>query len=91
MGFFIVACENGRTLEVEQVLADLVKKDPKWIAIVGDDCILLENICDEMIVGDGTGPARDIVTTSHPEESAEEVTAWLRLSHPGEEIVIVKA
>jgi hypothetical protein len=54
---------------VEACLRDKVM----WIAVVGDGCDKLEDLLDEIIVGDESDPGRFILTSSHPHESPEEV------------------
>lgn len=54
---------------VEQRLRDEVS----LIAVVGPDCARLEDVIDEIVVGDGSDPNRFICTTSHPEEPFEDV------------------
>ena len=54
---------------VEACLADRVA----LIAIVGDDADNLEDLIDEIVVGDGSDRRRFIVTTSHRDESLDEV------------------
>lgn len=46
---------------VERALRDNVA----LIAIVGHGCVHLEDIIDDVIVGDGSDPGRFICTTSH--------------------------
>ena len=43
------------------------------IAVVGEGCKDVEDLIDEIIVGDGSDPDRFIATTSHPDEPLEEV------------------
>jgi hypothetical protein len=43
------------------------------IAIVGKDADKLEDLIDEIVVGDGSDQRRFIVTTSHRDESLDEV------------------
>ncbi len=43
------------------------------IAVVGEGCTDVEDLIDEIIVGDGSDPGRFILTTSHPDEPLEEV------------------
>jgi hypothetical protein len=44
------------------------------IAIVGEGCHEIEETIDELVVGDGSGEGRFLVTTSsHPSETVEEV------------------
>ena len=43
------------------------------IAVVGDGCAHIEDLIDEIVVGDGSDDTRFVVTTSHPGESIEDV------------------
>lgn len=73
-------------------LEALVHADPALIAIHGKDCELLEDICDETCVGDATGPIYGATTTSHPDESLEEVIEFARMfgkDEYGEEVELV--
>jgi hypothetical protein len=54
---------------VEACLADRVA----LIAIVGDDADKVEDLIDEIVVGDGSDARRFIVTTSHRDEPLDEV------------------
>lgn len=60
---------------VEQCLRDKVK----LIAVLGEDCPRIEDIIDELIVGDGSDDGRFILTTSHPGESLEEVMSFAQI------------
>ena len=54
---------------VEQCLRDEVC----LMAVVGPDCSRIEDVIDEIVVGDGSDPARFLCTTSHPDEPIEDV------------------
>jgi hypothetical protein len=54
---------------VEQCLRDRVA----LIAVVGEGAARIEDIIDELVVGDGTDDTRFVVTTSHSNETVEEV------------------
>jgi len=54
---------------VEQCLRDRVS----LIAVVGPGCARLEDLIDEIVVGDGSDPGRCVCTTSHPDEPFENV------------------
>ena len=54
---------------VEQCLRDEVS----LIAVVGPGCDRLEDVIDEIVVGDGSDPKRFVCTTSHPDEPFEDV------------------
>ncbi len=54
---------------VEQCLLDKVV----LIAVVGDGCEHVEDVIDEIVVGDGSDDSRFVVTTSHTDEPVHEV------------------
>jgi hypothetical protein len=54
---------------VEQCLRDEVS----LIAIVGPGCARLEDLIDEIVVGDGSDPDRFVCTSSHPDEPFDDV------------------
>jgi len=43
------------------------------VAVVGPDCARVENIIDEIVVGDGNDETRFLCTSSHPDEPFEDV------------------
>lgn len=59
----------GLAALVEQFLADGVA----WVGAVGVDCGLVEDIIDEIVVGDGSDDSRFILTSAHPDASIAEV------------------
>ena len=69
--------KNSEALEpfVEDCLRDKVV----LIAVVGEGCQEIETLIDEIIVGDGSDPERFIATTSHPEESIEDVMNFAKV------------
>jgi hypothetical protein len=74
---YLVVSKSGNTSEGCEIIRTLVTKSPKLIAFIGKDCAELEEICDEYCVGDGSQPVEGIVTTSHPNESLNEVTDFV--------------
>jgi len=64
---------------VEQCLRDGVK----LIAVMGDNCARIEDIIDELVVGDGSHKGRFILTSSHPDEGFESVISFAT-TLPGE-------
>lgn len=57
---------------MEQCLRDGVQ----LIAVVGEGCAELEEEIDWIVVGDGLSPDRYVTTSSHPDESAEDVVEF---------------
>lgn len=58
---------------VEQCLRDEVET----VAVVGAGCERLEDLIDDLIVGDGADAGRFFCTTSHPGEDLDEVLGML--------------
>jgi len=54
---------------IEQCLQDGVS----LVAIFGLGCERIEDIVDEIVVGDGSNVSRFLCTTSHPDEPFEDV------------------
>ncbi|ALA19090.1 MULTISPECIES: hypothetical protein [Chelatococcus] len=72
---------------VEQCLID----DVSLVAVVGPGCARVEDIIDDIVVGDGSDRTRFLCTTSHPDDPFEEVLnmarAWeFERSDPVEEV-----
>lgn len=59
---------------VEQCLQD----DVSIIAVVGPGSPRVEDIIDEIVVGDGSDPERFVCTTSHPDEPFDDVLNMLK-------------
>ena len=54
---------------VEQCLLDGVS----LVAVIGPGCARIEDMIDEIVVGDGSDKTRFLCTTSHPDEPFEDV------------------
>jgi hypothetical protein len=63
---------------LEQCLRDGVS----LIAVVGPGCARLEEMIDEIVVGDGSDPDRFICTTSHPDEPFRDVVNMVECWQP---------
>ncbi|MCP3367524.1 hypothetical protein [Bradyrhizobium cajani] len=57
---------------VEQCIQDKVV----LVCVVGPDCRRVEDVIDELVVGLGDDSSRFINTTSHPNESIEDVRCF---------------
>ena len=60
---------------VEQCLRDNVA----LIAVIGEGAARIEDIIDELVVGDGSDDTRFVTTTSHSNETVEEVVEFAGL------------
>jgi len=83
---------HSRKLEafVEKCLQDKVV----LVCVIGDDCARVEDVIDELVVGDGSDPNRFLNTTSHPNESFTEVQAfaeaWALEADPASPVQVVR-
>ena len=49
-----------------------------FVGVVGRDCAEIENIIDELTVGDGTRTPYFMLTSSHPSETVAEVVEFAK-------------
>ena len=65
---------------LEAFVEDCLRDGVVLVCVVGDDCGRVEDVIDEIVVGDGSNRSRFLNTTSHPGESLDEVqkfaAAW---------------
>ena len=64
------------------------------VCVVGHDCERVEDVIDDLVVGDGKDPNRFLTTTSHADESLEDVRAfadvWIVDADPAASVQEVK-
>lgn len=59
---------------VEEFRASAVR----FVGVVGVDCERIEDIIDELVIGDGSDLSWELLTSSHPTESLEEAVDFAR-------------
>ena len=74
----VLIAKTGYSPEKDHILQDLVDDRIALFCAVGKDCIEWENKMDELCIGDGSHPVF-ITTTSHPDETSDEVVAFAKL------------
>lgn len=75
----VLKCPNGYKRTIDQMVEDFLDDEVALIAVIGEDCVKVEEIIDTLIVGNGSNPNRFIVTTSHPGESLQDVIKFAEL------------
>jgi hypothetical protein len=81
MGFaakIVVHCKTGHAYDLDELVEQFIADGVKFVAVVGIDCARVEDLIDELVVGDGSDESRHILTSSHPWEPLEEVLAFAR-------------
>jgi len=88
----VLHCPDGPTLKLDRSVEDFIKDGVTFIAVVGKDCALVEDLIDDFVVGDGTKD-RFILTSSHPDESiagAIEFARSLSFEYAGDDVQVVE-
>lgn len=71
---------------------DCIRDGVVLVCVVGKDCQRVEDVIDELVVGDGSDSRRSINTTAHPEglvearEFAEMWTLYVDVTEPIQEV-----
>ena len=78
----VLQCPTGYRMELDRMVEDFIADGVAYVGVVGVDCALVEDIIDELVVGDGSDSTRYILTASHFEGSLEEAVEFATLLQP---------
>lgn len=81
----VLHSKSGYRPEMDALIEELIREGVKFVGVVGKDCEKIEDVIDEIVVGDGSTD-NFVLTSSHPGESLEEVVEFARslsLEYPG--------
>ncbi len=78
MSKVVLISEGGYSSEYDELLLSFLDHKFELFCAVGKDCELWEDVMDELAVGNGENP-RFITTTSHPDESIENVIEFAKM------------
>ncbi len=86
----VLYCPEGYQQALDPLVNELLQDGVELIAIAGKDSATVEDIVDELIVGDGSDTTRFANTTSHRtiEEAIEFAKIWP--AHGVEDIQIIE-
>jgi hypothetical protein len=73
----VLHCPNGLHEGLEPLVHAFIRDGVTFVAVAGSDASLIEDIIDEVCVGDGTRPY-EMLTSSHPGESLAAVVEFAR-------------
>ena len=65
-------------MELDSLVEKFVADGVVFVSVVGEDCARVEDIIDELVVGDGTKQRPFILTAAHPGETIEEALGFAR-------------
>jgi FlaA1/EpsC-like NDP-sugar epimerase len=80
----VINSASGSTGALDELVEQFLSGGVKYVAVVGKDCSLIEDIIDELVVGDVSDESRFILTSSHPDQRLEEVIEFARSISSGE-------
>ena len=88
----VLHCPNGYETRLDVLVEEFIRDGVMFVGVVGEDCSRVEDIIDELVVGNGDRDY-DLLTSSHPNESVEEVVEFARslaLEFQGQEVQVVE-
>lgn len=88
----VLHCAAGYDKRLDDMVEDFIRDGVVFVGVVGKDCEKVEDIIDELVVGMGDRDY-DLLTSSHPGESIDEVVEFaesLRLELEGLEVQVVE-
>ena len=74
----VLHCPRGYRMELDALVERFLADGVAFIGVVGEDCSRVEDIIDELVVGNGSDDGRYILTSAHPEESIEQALEFAR-------------
>lgn len=75
----VLPCPCGQVAGLDGLIEQFLADGVQFVGVVGEDCARVEDIIDEIVVGDGSNPTRFILTSSHPGESVADVIQFANL------------
>jgi hypothetical protein len=73
----VLNCPHGATSKLDGLVEAFIRDGVIFVAVVGANCSTIEDIIDELVVGDGTR-TYDLLTSSHPDKSIDTAVAFAR-------------
>ena len=74
----VLHCRSRARPHLDELVAAFLRDGVKFVGVVGVNASYVEDLVDELVVGDGFDPNRFILTSSHEGESLEEALEFAR-------------
>lgn len=71
----VLHCPRGYQPRLDTLVEEFIRDGVVFVGVVGQDCAKVEDIIDELVVGQGDRDY-DLLTSSHAGQSVEEVVAF---------------
>jgi hypothetical protein len=73
----VLNCPKGHRLRLDDLVKEFIRDGVIFVGVVGKDCAKIEDLIDELVVGDGSRDY-DLLTSSHPNESIDEAVSFAK-------------
>jgi len=74
----VLHCTRGYRVELDALVERFIADGVMFVAVAWNDFARIEDIFDELVVGDGSDESRFILTSSHPGKALSEVIEFAR-------------
>jgi hypothetical protein len=71
----VLHCPGGYEPRLDALVEEFIRDGVTFVGVVGPGCTKVEDIIDELVVGDGSLDY-DLLTSSHPEETVEQAVEF---------------
>jgi hypothetical protein len=77
--FVLLYLTSEDPLNLEEIVESFLRHGVRFVGVVGRNASYIEDLIDEIIIGDGSDPDRFILTSSHESESFEEAFEFAKM------------
>ena len=74
----VLVSRSGYQPALDDMVETFIRDDVRVVAVTGVDCGLVEDIIDELVVGDASDDGRYLLTTAHQDEPLEAVIEFAK-------------
>ena len=74
----VLNCQTRPPASLEGLVETFLRDGVTFVGVVGQDAASIEELIDQLVVGDGTDENRFILTSSHEGESLEQAIQFAR-------------
>ena len=74
----VLNCRSHRRPDLEPLVETFIRDGVKFVGVPGVDAAHVEDLIDELVVGDGSDPDRFILTSNHEDTSLDEAVEFAR-------------
>ena len=88
----VLNCPGGLSRPLDGLVEQFLRDGVTYVGVVGVDCTRIEDLIDELAVGDGSGD-RFLLTASHPGKTVVDAVHFARSltgDYTGDEVQVIE-